>query len=168
MAGLPDGFAERVLELELNIQSDSCDVPAIEELISLYSVSICDTVTNFSKRWSTSMTWIPRLTCHRRCTDSMSNGCRTWCSVLTSSSPCSRSVSGNTTRSSTGPTQRGSGRGWGRMLRSLDRYTNNTHASRSKRLYKVSTLTFHSHRPQKMIQILDLHKYWTRRKPYWR
>ncbi len=56
MAGLPDGFAERVLELELNIQSDSCDVPAIEELISLYSVSICDTVTDFSKRWSTSMT----------------------------------------------------------------------------------------------------------------
>ncbi len=39
MAGLPDGFAERVLELELNIQSDSTDVHAIEELINLYSVS---------------------------------------------------------------------------------------------------------------------------------
>ena len=50
MAGLPEGFAERVLELELNIQSDSCDVPAIEELISLYSVRISYAITNFSNR----------------------------------------------------------------------------------------------------------------------
>ena len=36
---LPDGFAERVLELEMNIQSDSTDIVSIQSLVDLYSVS---------------------------------------------------------------------------------------------------------------------------------
>jgi hypothetical protein len=36
---LPDGFAERVLELEMNIQSDSTDIVSIKSLVDLYSVS---------------------------------------------------------------------------------------------------------------------------------
>jgi hypothetical protein len=37
---LPPNFAEKVLELEMNVQSDTTDVASIEGLISLYSVSI--------------------------------------------------------------------------------------------------------------------------------
>ena len=84
---LPDGFAERVLELEMNIQADSTDIVSIQSLIDLYSVSY---LKLYSYSWRQSTTTIQGHLMHLESTVFTLRECRIYCFGQTLSLQCSK------------------------------------------------------------------------------